>query len=369
MIDVVKLEKALDRVLDVAIDPECWGLFLEEVAAATNSYAAIVLPVLNRVPNAVFATANISGAVEEYFRDGWLSKDWNIHALPFLLRDGIARTQQFTPPEVFKRHDFYHFMARHQIGHSCLIEWHAVPSELVCLVLHRKLDQLPFSEEEATALLAIRDRLMLTARMAYSISRNRVTGTIVGLDIAGMAAVFFNRLGKITLINKTARKIIDPHLQIVDDELRSTNKAETARIRLAIETTLAQQKSGSAENVETVLIERNDQKPLMLRVQHLNGGSDLFAHSVGLCLIEAPEQQRTAPPQVLKHVFDLTEQEATIVTRLCEGLSLREISQATGRSYETIRTHMKSILNKTGTSRQGELIALVAKMNILESSD
>src|SRR5690606_3801767 len=136
--------------------------------------------------------------------------------------------------------------------------------------------------------------------------------------------------------------------------------------RLAVQAMLSQSGESASENVQRVAIVRNGQNPLLLRIQRLSGEMDLFAHSVGLCVINVPEKQRTAPPHVLKQAFALTEQEAAIAALLCEGHSLREISEATGRSYETVRTHMKSILQKTGTSRQGELIALVAKMKMLQ---
>ena len=365
-VDVEKLGQALDRVLEAAVDSALWAPFLEDIAEATGSYGALILPLERRTRNAALSTANMAGALEEYFQAGWVNSDWNIHARPLLLRDGIARTQQYTPPEVLEKHDFYRFLGTHGLRYACLIEWHAVPSELLCLVLHRTIDQAPYTEEEAAILVGMRARLMVAARMAYKISQNRISGTIVGLDIARMATIFFDRLGKITHVNNAATDILGPQLQVIEGELRSIREAETASIRNAVKAMLAHPNSGIAENVQAIPIERKGQRPLLLRIQRLNGEMDLFAHSVGICVIDVPEQQRTAPPQILKQVFGLTEQEASIAVRLCEGHSLREISEATDRSYETVRTHMKSILQKTGTSRQGELIALVAKMKMFE---
>jgi len=367
-IDLEKLDRALDRVLDAAVDSALWSVFLEEVTEATGSYAASIVRFDRLSPSTTLVTRNIASASEEYYQSGWPSSDWNLHARNLLARDGIARTQQFTPPEFLEKHDFFRFMGKHALRYSCMIEWHAVPHEMLCLGLHRTPDQEPYSDEEAAILLGIRERLMVGARMAYRISQNRVSGTISGLDIARIAAIFFDPLGRITHVNKAALPLLDRDLRVVDQELRSFDDAETAQIRRAIRSVLNHEGSVGSEHVEGVAIVRKEQPSLFLRIQRIAGEIDLFAHSAGLCVIEIPEQQRTAQPDTLRKAFGLTEQEALIAVRLCEGLSLREISEATERSYETVRTHMKSILQKTGTSRQGELIALVAKMKMYESN-
>lgn len=366
-IDLEKLDRALDRVLDAAVDSALWSIFLEEIAEATGSFAASIVAFDRLTPSTTLVTRSLAAASQEYYLSGWQSSDWNLHARTLLARDGIARTQQFTPPELLEKHEFFRFMGKHTIRHSCMIEWHAVPSEMLCLGLHRSMDQQPYSDEEAAVLLGIRERLMVAARMAYRISQNRVSGTISGLDIARLAAVFFDPLGRVTHVNKAAQPLLDRDLQVVDHELRSFDQSETAKIREAIRSVLKQEGVVGSEHVQRVTIERGDRPPLYLRIQRIAGEIDLFAHSVGICVIEIPEAQRTAQPDMLRKAFGLTEQEAQIAVRLCEGLSLRDISEATERSYETIRTHMKSILQKTGTSRQGELIALVAKMQMFDA--
>src|SRR5690606_33854167 len=136
------------------------------------------------------ATNNLVDMVDDYFRSGWANDDWIIRARPILQREGIARAVQFTAPEGARNDEFYRFLARHELGNTCLIGWHAIPNEPLCLALHRRPDQPPYSDEEAIVLVAIRERLMQAARMAHQVSQNRVAGAIVGLDIAHMPAIF-----------------------------------------------------------------------------------------------------------------------------------------------------------------------------------
>ncbi len=71
--------------------------------------------------------------------------------------------------------------------------------------------------------------------------------------------------------------------------------------------------------------------------------------------IEAP-----APPAaVLMALFGLTRAEARVAGALAEGRSLEEVSERFRLSKQTVRTQLKSVFFKTGTSRQSELVRLV----------
>lgn len=59
--------------------------------------------------------------------------------------------------------------------------------------------------------------------------------------------------------------------------------------------------------------------------------------------------------RALEAVFDtslnLTPKEAAIVSKLCDGFSLKEIAQSYNLSYETVRTHLKPAFANTKTNR------------------
>ena len=63
--------------------------------------------------------------------------------------------------------------------------------------------------------------------------------------------------------------------------------------------------------------------------------------------------------QVLCELFSLTPGEARIAGKLALGRSAEEIAAEFRISVETVRTHIKRILSKTSTQRQGELISLI----------
>ncbi|WP_321364005.1 hypothetical protein [uncultured Celeribacter sp.] len=65
---------------------------------------------------------------------------------------------------------------------------------------------------------------------------------------------------------------------------------------------------------------------------------------------------------VLTTAFALTPAEIAVIRRLIRSENIQEIAAARGRSVDTIRTQVKTILNKTDTRSQAELIRIVLMM-------
>jgi DNA-binding CsgD family transcriptional regulator len=85
--------------------------------------------------------------------------------------------------------------------------------------------------------------------------------------------------------------------------------------------------------------------------------------SVALMIIDT-EFRPALDPEVLRHAFALTPAESRVAAKLGNGKSIDEIAVETGTSTETVRTHVKRIFSKTGTSRQGELISLLLQSSL-----
>src|SRR5262245_17474093 len=65
------------------------------------------------------------------------------------------------------------------------------------------------------------------------------------------------------------------------------------------------------------------------------------------------------PIDLLRCHFGLTPAEARLALQLVAGETLRAAAVKLGISYETARSHLKHIFNKTGTCRQAELVVVI----------
>ena len=65
------------------------------------------------------------------------------------------------------------------------------------------------------------------------------------------------------------------------------------------------------------------------------------------------------PIELLRCHFGLTPAEARLALHLAAGETLRSAEAKLSMTYETARTHLKSIFQKTGTCRQAELVVAI----------
>jgi DNA-binding CsgD family transcriptional regulator len=87
------------------------------------------------------------------------------------------------------------------------------------------------------------------------------------------------------------------------------------------------------------------------------------AHHPAVLLQVADPSARAHPHRsLLLEAFELTPAEADLAADLLAGLSVREIAANSGRSIATVRTHLASLLGKTGTARQSELVRLLMRL-------
>ena len=78
----------------------------------------------------------------------------------------------------------------------------------------------------------------------------------------------------------------------------------------------------------------------------------LFVHKAAL---DTP-----SPPEVIAKTFKLTPSELRVLLTFVEMGGVVETAEALGLAEATVRTHLHRLFAKTATSRQAELVKLVA---------
>jgi DNA-binding CsgD family transcriptional regulator len=89
---------------------------------------------------------------------------------------------------------------------------------------------------------------------------------------------------------------------------------------------------------------------------------DVGDRSALLFLIEPRLGGHRSAVPLLKEVYALTASEATVAAAIADGIAPGQIARATRRSPETVRKHLKRVLQKTQTTSQSELASLIAAL-------
>ncbi|WP_144439886.1 helix-turn-helix transcriptional regulator [Methylobacterium sp. AMS5] len=166
------------------------------------------------------------------------------------------------------------------------------------------------------------------------------------LDKVGSAAVLISIRAKTIDCNVLARQIV------VDgnhDVAAATAEPFTARMI----------NNALTEPFGTVELERprSDQR-LVFQAMDITAMGE--AHRL-LILIDLSVRSQVCAP-ALEKIFGLTVAEGRLAAELSRGVPLATIAQSRNVSIATLRTQLASIFAKTGTSRQPELVALLARV-------
>lgn len=82
---------------------------------------------------------------------------------------------------------------------------------------------------------------------------------------------------------------------------------------------------------------------------------------LALAVIPVGESEQILPlPDDLCEIFDFTRAEARVAIGLCRGKVAKDIAGLNGVTIATVRTQLRAVFAKTGTSRQAELVQLIS---------
>jgi DNA-binding CsgD family transcriptional regulator len=84
---------------------------------------------------------------------------------------------------------------------------------------------------------------------------------------------------------------------------------------------------------------------------------------MGILVATPLGSSQTLSGDLLNGLFDLSPAEIRAAQGLLAGKSIDDLAADLGLSRETIRSQVKAVLAKTGTSRQADLMALLSNVN------
>jgi DNA-binding CsgD family transcriptional regulator len=102
----------------------------------------------------------------------------------------------------------------------------------------------------------------------------------------------------------------------------------------------------------------SESRPYACVGQRLSGPA---GSQVAVIFLTDPESEAAQDAATLKQRHELTTAESELAALLARGIALKAAAKYRGISYETARTQLKSLFQKTGCRKQGELVALLLR--------
>jgi len=90
---------------------------------------------------------------------------------------------------------------------------------------------------------------------------------------------------------------------------------------------------------------------------------DIFVRCAAALVLTPVTLPQAPPVELVQSLFDLTPTEARVARSLAAGETVETIASTRGVSQNTIRAHVRGVLEKTGCNRQVDLVALLTAIS------
>ena len=189
----------------------------------------------------------------------------------------------------------------------------------------------------------------------------RLSTALSVFDALALPVIMFDRAGRVAAVSSATTRIFDDDLRITGGLLRSTSRQATARFERVLQQVIRSTRpttpsDGADLPTSLLMFPRSNGRPVAACLSPLDAmGSSVVAMAILTDLNQRPAHLDIA----LAQSFGLSPGEARLAVALCSGDALRAAASLLGITYETARSRLKSVLAKTGTRRQAELVALL----------
>ncbi len=240
--------------------------------------------------------------------------------------------------------------------------------ELILLGLTSRIELGPFN----TAQRAFIDRVGIHLRQAISLYRryrelhhDASVGTTLIVRVA--KPIFVVKRDRTVATQNTAATALleqtDSPIRIVDGRLVGTQSPFAEALDDAIQSLL----EGDEHRQDRFIALGTElrRRWLAVGISFLRPAATMSAFGVNekiLLTVYPREFEKTVEPSILQAALSLTRAEARVASAIYGGDSIRDAAQSMGIAETTAKTHLMSIFNKTGVSKQSELVRLIASL-------
>ena len=194
------------------------------------------------------------------------------------------------------------------------------------------------------------------AQLAIDKAKPLGTALLETLERMRCGGIILNASGEVTQLNSAAKQYLCKYACVP----ATTSPSDWTR---ALRWLIGSRKGHSAADADLWVPIANVGAPkLILYARRISNGEEGALTVLTLVDLSEPAQPSG---ETLQKLFGLTSAEARLALEIARGASPSEAAETLGIKIPTVRTQLSMIFAKTGAERQGELVALLARLTVL----
>jgi DNA-binding CsgD family transcriptional regulator/PAS domain-containing protein len=363
----------IDRIYAAALEPDAWKSALEALSDALGGAAlhlSIRIPREDRNdPSSVihvhldpryheaFVRLAVDGVAWHRFDDARLSAGF-VLASELGVQDAIDVTafyREFMEPQGLAAESPYLFrISRPDEG------------PLAGMAVYRRKGGRPLDAEDLALLDALAPHLRRAYRIHCKLSevRHQQLALREVMDRLPTGVLLLDKDARVVLANRSAEQILASAdgIRVADGRPRLDDARQDRAFQQVLVQSLRSRPRPGHTAGSTLAVSRPSGRrayPLTLIPLLAPPPGTSLGEAVAVLFVADPEGTQIGATEVLETLYDLTPAEAELLRLLAEGRSLEEVAALRRVTRNTVRSQLKQVFAKTGTSRQGELVHLV----------
>lgn len=347
----------IDRIYEASAVPELWRAVLRDIARLAGAPEAVMIVSTGlRFRDWVTTSAEFDALVLAHFER--FPNNIRTRRLLEMRHPGFLNDLDVASPEEIDTDPLYQdFLIPRGYGAGTATAVLVPSGDSVIVHCERAQSEGHFGPETLAALDELRPHLARAALLSARLEMERIATTTRTLEMLGLPAAVLGSEGRLLAANAGLTALM-PHT-LSDQPLRLA-AVDPAADRLLREAVGGPGETGPLPVRSIPIPADGERPPVILHLVPVRGAAhDVFARARAV-LIATPVVARDVPSaDVVQGLFDLTPAESRLAALIAAGDAPVPAAAKLGIAPSTARSVLKRVFQKTGVSRQAELVGLL----------
>ena len=356
--------KAVEAIYDCALDPIRW-----------QDTIAVIAQLLQSQRCALGVHDLASGHNRLAFQLGYVEEYWRLHESKYKSINPVWASIQLMPVKTvatnsmliddqeFFESRFYQEWCKPQGLRDAIVLKVLQTEKRMGLLVANRYPRYGDAEVRLMNLLSPHICRAITISDVLDLKTIRSEALEATLNALASGVYLTDRHGRVVFMNRAAERQVKTSnaLRIVNTRLAPIDRRARAALATAIDQAIADE-AEMPESGFTLALPAGERAGLVATILPLARGErqnlcGAFAATVAI-FVQDPIVMPPFPGEAFAKLYSLTGSELRVLLAMAPGLRLKEAAEMLGISETTARTHLQRIHEKTGTSKQTELLHL-----------
>jgi DNA-binding CsgD family transcriptional regulator len=348
-------------IYEAAVVPELWPAALAKLSAAGNAAGAALVCVNER---GVHMTTDpvLAEVGKRFVNEGWMAR--NSRGNSVIARGLVGLPRFVTEEDYFEPGQELTDPMINELFRPAGFGWAAgflvqLPhGDIVILNVEQYWDRGPIRGADLARYDSLYPHLARAAMLSGRSDFERVRTAIDTLAAVGLPGVAVTPTGRVVLANDDFAAATATWTTGGSDVLRLHDRVAAAQLTEALDSIHLTQ---SQRSIPLRSAAGGAITAVLHAIPIRRAAHDIFGSAAAIVVLTEPKRG-TADSTLIQAMFDLTPAELSIARALADGQTVAAMAIATGRSIHTVRNQLKTLMEKTGSSRQVELVLMMQQL-------